>query len=86
MNTNTRGSDAVAVAATKTLEPQFDRKTYTIQEAADLLGIGRSLAYELAQEGILPGVKRLGRRYLVSRAALDTWLESPPAVLQPTAG
>jgi excisionase family DNA binding protein len=77
MNTNTRGSDAAAVAATKTLEPQFDRKTYTVEEAADLVGIGRSLAYELAQEGTLPGVRRLGRRYVVSRAVLDAWLESP---------
>ena len=77
MNTNTRGSDAAAVAATKTLEPQLDRKTYTIQEAADLLGIGRTLCYELAQEGTLPGVHRLGRRYVVSKAALDAWLESP---------
>ena len=37
----------------------LDRKTYSIEEAAQLLGIGRSLAYELAREGTLPGVRRL---------------------------
>jgi excisionase family DNA binding protein len=78
MDMNSKGSDAVAVAATKTLERTSpDRMTYSIQEAADLLGIGRSLAYELAQEGTLPGVRRLGRRYVVSKQALDAWLESP---------
>ena len=77
MKTSTKAPDASAEMATKVLEPQPIRFTYSIQEVADLLGIGRSLAYELAQEGTLPGVKRLGRRYVVSRAALDAWLESP---------
>jgi excisionase family DNA binding protein len=78
---NTKGQVATAQGA-----PALECRTYTIEQAAQLLGIGRSLAYELAEEGTLPGVKRLGRRYLVSRVALDTWLESPQAQLQPTAG
>jgi len=77
MNTNTKAPEAGSGSATKALEPQPIRLTYSIQEAADLLGIGRSLAYELAQEGTLPGVRRLGRRYVVSKQALDAWLESP---------
>jgi excisionase family DNA binding protein len=77
MNTNTTAPEAGSGSATKALEPQPIRLTYAVEEAAELLGIGRSLAYELAQEGTLPGVKRLGRRYVVSRAALDAWLESP---------
>ena len=48
------------------------RATATIDEAAALLGIGRSTAYELAQSDRLPiPVIRLGRRTVVSRAALD---------------
>lgn len=74
---SSKAPEAGSGSATKALEPQPIRFTYSIQEVADLLGIGRSLAYELAQEGTLPGVKRLGRRYVVSRAALDAWLESP---------
>ena len=77
MKTSTRVRNTQGRADTEQERPALDRKTYSIQEAAGLLGIGRSLAYELAQEGTLPGVRRLGRRYVVSRAALDGWLESP---------
>ncbi len=51
--------------------PHAERLTYTVEEASDRLGIGRTLGYELARRGELPGVIRLGRRLLVSRAALD---------------
>jgi excisionase family DNA binding protein len=78
MNTNTKAPEAGSGSATKALEPQPIRLTYSVEEAADLLGIGRSLAYTLAQEGTLPGVRRLGRRYVVSKTALDGWLETPP--------
>src|ERR1039458_811167 len=77
MNTNTKAPEAGSGSATKALEPQPIRLTYSIQEAGDLLGIGRSLAYDLAKEGTLPGVRRLGRRYVVSKQALDAWLETP---------
>ncbi len=52
-----------------------ERLTYTVEETAKLLGIGRSLAYELAVSGELPGCRRLGRRYLVSKKALHQFLE-----------
>ena len=77
MNTNTKAPEAGSGSATKALDLQPIRLTYSIEEAQQLLGIGRSLAYELAQEGTLPGVRRLGRRYVVSKQALDAWLESP---------
>lgn len=48
-----------------------DRRTVTVEQAARQLGIGRGHAYELARRGELPGVIRLGRRFVVSRAALD---------------
>lgn len=53
--------------------------TITVEEAAHRLGIGRTLAYELARRGELPGVLRLGRVFRVSRPALDKALamESP---------
>jgi excisionase family DNA binding protein len=61
------------------LEPQPVRLTYTVEEAGGLLGIGHSLVYELAKKGTLPGVRRLGTRYVVSKAALDAWLEGGEA-------
>lgn len=46
---------------------------YTIEEAAGLLRIGRTAAYELARRGELPAV-RLGRSLRVPRHALEQLL------------
>jgi excisionase family DNA binding protein len=45
-----------------------------VEEAARVLGIGRSAAYLAAQRGDLP-VIRIGRRYVVPRAALERMLD-----------
>ena len=42
-------------------------------EAGQILGIGRSTAYELARKGRLP-VLRLGRKLVVPKVALDKML------------
>ena len=52
--------------------------TIKIEESAGVLGIGRQTAYDLAARGELPGVLRLGRRWVVSRKALEAWLEGKP--------
>lgn len=51
--------------------------TITVAEAAKLLGIGRQTAYDLVSQGKLPGALRLGRRIVVSKRALERFLESP---------
>jgi excisionase family DNA binding protein len=50
------------------------RLTVTVEEAAQLLGISRALAYELAARHELPSV-RLGRRIVVPLRALEDMLE-----------
>jgi excisionase family DNA binding protein len=55
-----------------------DRLTWTIAEAADLLGISRTSAYEAAHRGELP-VKVIGRRMLVPRVALLRLLDDAEA-------
>ena len=50
--------------------------TMTIEEAARLLGVGRQTAYDLANRGELPGALRLGRRWVISRKAVDAWLNA----------
>lgn len=50
-----------------------ERLTWTIEEAAQALGIGRALAYELARTNQIP-VIRLGRRMLVPRQQLEAML------------
>ena len=47
---------------------------FTIDQAAKMLSIGRSTAYEGARTGDLPTI-RIGRRLLVPRAALLRLLE-----------
>lgn len=47
---------------------------YTIEEAARLLGIGRSSAYAAAQRGEIPTI-RLGRRLVVPKVAFERLLQ-----------
>lgn len=53
------------------------RLTLTVAEAAKVLGIGRSSAYEAVKLGQLPSI-RIGRRLLVPIAALERMLQSTP--------
>ena len=49
-------------------------RTCSVEEAAKILGISRNTAYAAVQSGQLPIVK-IGRRFLVPRAALERMLE-----------
>ena len=53
-----------------------ERLTYSVEEAAVLLGIGRGLAYEMVRDGSLPGLRLGQRRILVPRGALEALLGS----------
>jgi len=53
------------------------RLVYSVVEAAELLGIGRSTAYELAARGEL-ATTRLGNRVVVSRPTLTELLGVQP--------
>lgn len=50
-----------------------ERLTYNIEEAGQLLGLGRNASYEAAKRGELPTIK-IGRRLLVPKAALHRML------------
>lgn len=47
--------------------------TITIEQTAQLLGLGRTAAYEAARRGEFP-TRRLGRRLVVPVPALLEWL------------
>lgn len=51
----------------------MERMTYTVEEAAQLLGISRNAAYEAVRRLDLTTV-RIGRRILVPRVALEKML------------
>jgi predicted DNA-binding transcriptional regulator AlpA len=52
--------------------------TYSVPEAARLLGISRSSAFEAARRGDLPGAIRIGHRVVVSRRVLERVLNGEP--------
>ena len=61
-----------------TLPSPNDRPFLTVEEAAAVLGISRTLAYSLANEFLttrsgLPCVRLGSRRIVVPRAALERW-------------
>ncbi len=56
----------------------MDRRTMTVEEAAHMLGISRSSAYECVRRGELRAL-RLGRRLVVPRDALEELLASSQA-------
>jgi excisionase family DNA binding protein len=51
-----------------------NRVTLTVSEAAELLGISRSTAYECVRTGEIPSVT-FGRRVLIPRHRLDRLLD-----------
>jgi excisionase family DNA binding protein len=50
--------------------------TYSVEQAAELLGVCPKHAYESIAAGEIPSI-RIGRRILVPRAALEQMLTAP---------
>ena len=59
------------------MHPQSRSPAGTVEDAADLLNIGRTLAYQEAKAVRLPGVFRVGRLYRVSLPVLFGHLGLP---------
>jgi excisionase family DNA binding protein len=55
------------------LEALERRLTVTVEEAASILGLGRSAAYEATRRGEIPS-RRLGRRIVIPVPLLLEWL------------
>ena len=53
-----------------------ERLTFTVEEAAAVLGISRAFAYESVRRGDIPHIK-IGRRILIPKAKLQELLSSP---------
>ena len=56
----------------KTLET---KKTYTVSEIAEILGIGRTSAYNLVKENHFKVVK-IGASIRISKKSFDDWLNN----------
>ena len=53
----------------------MDKLTYSVSELAQVLGIGRNVAYELVQRSNFPSVRISERRIVVPVDRLKLWLE-----------
>jgi excisionase family DNA binding protein len=51
----------------------MERLTYSIEETAQMLGVGRSKIYDLMRDGSLKTIK-MGRRTLIRRSAIEALL------------
>jgi len=51
-----------------------DRRAYTPEEVARLLGIHLNSVYAMLRSGSLPAV-RAGRRWLISKKRFEVWLD-----------
>ena len=56
-------------------KPKRERLALTVPEAAELLGVSRRFAYEMAAQGKIPSV-RLGKKILVPRKSLEAMLDA----------
>ena len=52
----------------------IEKATFTVQEVAQYLGIGRNKAYELVQEKRFP-ILKIGKQIKVPIKPLERWLE-----------
>jgi excisionase family DNA binding protein len=53
-----------------TMHPEpLHRRTFTVREAAQVLGIGRDATYAAVQAGTIPSI-RVGRRIVIPREAI----------------
>ena len=50
------------------------KRTYTVEEIAKILGIGRTAAYSLVHSGVFKMV-RIGSSIRVSKVSFDDWLD-----------
>ena len=52
----------------------FEKRTYTVNEIQDILGIGRNAAYGLVRKGFFNTV-RIGGIIRISKRSFDSWLD-----------
>lgn len=52
-----------------------EKRTYSVQEVADILQISRSMAYSLCRQSLFKIVK-IGKYIRVSKPSFDEWLDS----------
>lgn len=57
----------------------FEKRTYTVPEIQDILGIGKNSAYSLVKSGAFRTV-RIGGSIRISKKSFDIWLDEKSQV------
>ena len=52
------------------------KMTVTVEEMAELIGVSRSVAYQLVKEKDFPVIRVSERRLIIPLKSLETWLET----------
>ena len=53
-----------------------NKMTVTVEEMAEMIGISRSVAYQLVKEKDFPVIRVSERRLIIPIKSLEKWLES----------
>ena len=59
----------------KAEKPKYDKRVYTVNEIQDILGIGRTSAYNLVNQNLFH-VVRVGGSIRISKKSFDEWLDN----------
>lgn len=57
------------------IQAHSEKRTYSVQEIADILQISRSMAYNLCHQSLFKTVK-IGKYIRVSKPSFDEWLDN----------
>ncbi len=66
---NQRTEESLAASA-----GQFEKRTYTVDEIQDILGVSRTSAYNLVKKKVFHSV-RIGGSIRISKKSFDDWLD-----------
>lgn len=61
--------------------PTVAKRTYTVAEVMDILGVSRKKAYELCNSGSFK-IVHIGRSIRVSKASFDAWLDNQSSQME----
>lgn len=56
------------------VNPQYEKRVYTVDEIIDILEISKSTAYNLVNSGVFHSV-RVGGQHRISKRSFDNWLD-----------
>lgn len=68
-------SDKIMTAPDGQSRAPVERLAYTVEEAAEALGVSRSIMYTLVHREDFPAIK-IGKRRMISTTLLAEWVET----------